>query len=101
MTLRQVRPVSAEWRSRPSAREWWSRPAAATFPGREVPAGARPAHQGGSMRNAVITIAVAALATGGCATKKYVGREVGEVNQKVESLTTEVEKTQERVKRSE
>ena len=31
-------------------------------------------------------------------TKKYVGREVGEVNQKVDTLSAEVEKTQERVK---
>ena len=41
------------------------------------------------------------VAVSGCATKKYVGREVGEVNQKVDTLTTEVEKTQERVKRNE
>jgi outer membrane protein OmpA-like peptidoglycan-associated protein len=37
----------------------------------------------------------------GCATKKYVGREVGEVNQKVDTLSAEVEKTQERVNRNE
>jgi outer membrane protein OmpA-like peptidoglycan-associated protein len=48
-------------------------------------------------------IAVAALAFGasGCATKKYVSREVGEVNQKVDAMGTELEKTQERVKRNE
>jgi outer membrane protein OmpA-like peptidoglycan-associated protein len=44
---------------------------------------------------------VASLALSGCATKKYVGREVGEINQKVDTLSGEMEKTQERVKRSE
>jgi outer membrane protein OmpA-like peptidoglycan-associated protein len=56
---------------------------------------------GGLMRNALVPCLVAAVAVSGCATKKYVGREVGEVNQKVDTLTTEVEKTQERVKRNE
>jgi outer membrane protein OmpA-like peptidoglycan-associated protein len=42
-----------------------------------------------------------AVAVSACATKQYVSREVGEVNQKVEALSTEVEKTQERVKRAE
>jgi outer membrane protein OmpA-like peptidoglycan-associated protein len=46
-------------------------------------------------------MAGAALAVSGCATKKYVGTEVGEVNQKVESLGAEVERTQERVRRNE
>jgi outer membrane protein OmpA-like peptidoglycan-associated protein len=49
----------------------------------------------------VATVLVAAFAAGGCATKKYVSREVGEVNQKVDTLAGEVEKTQERVRRSE
>ena len=53
------------------------------------------------MRNAVVPCIIAAFALSGCATKKYVGREVGEVNQKVDTLTTEVEKTQERVTRNE
>ena len=53
------------------------------------------------MRNAVVPCLIAALALSGCATKKYVGREVGEVNQKVDTLTTEVEKTQERVRKNE
>jgi peptidoglycan-associated lipoprotein len=43
----------------------------------------------------------APLALAGCASKKYVGREVGEINQKVDNLSTEVEKTQERVRRNE
>jgi outer membrane protein OmpA-like peptidoglycan-associated protein len=42
-----------------------------------------------------------AVAASGCATKKYVGTEVGVVNQKVDALSGEVEKTQERVKRNE
>jgi peptidoglycan-associated lipoprotein len=49
----------------------------------------------------VVIVVVAATALAGCATKKYVGREVGEVNQKVETLTAEVEKTQERTRRNE
>lgn len=53
------------------------------------------------MRSVVLSILIAPLAVSGCATKKYVSREVGEVNQKVEVLTAEVEKTQERVKRNE
>ena len=53
------------------------------------------------MRNAVLPCLAAAVLVSGCATKKYVGREVGEVNQKVDTLSAEVEKTQERVNRNE
>jgi outer membrane murein-binding lipoprotein Lpp len=54
------------------------------------------------MRNVVLpAVAVAGLLVSGCATKKYVGREVGEVNEKVDALSAEVEKTQERVQRNE
>ena len=53
------------------------------------------------MRAMVVPIVAASLALGGCASKKYVGREVGEINQKVETLSSEVEKTQERVKKNE
>ncbi|HJS58274.1 MAG TPA: OmpA family protein [Vicinamibacteria bacterium] len=54
------------------------------------------------MRRAIILpCLLASFAATGCATKKYVSREVGEVNQKVDALSTEVEKTQERVQRSE
>ena len=53
------------------------------------------------MRIATVPCLIAAVAVSGCATKKYVGREVGEVNQKVDTLATEVEKTQERVRRTE
>jgi outer membrane protein OmpA-like peptidoglycan-associated protein len=41
------------------------------------------------------------VAVSGCATKKYVGKEVGEVNKKVDNVSAELEKTQERVKRNE
>ena len=50
---------------------------------------------------AVSLIVVVAVAGAGCATKGHVAREVGAVNQKVDTLATEVEKTHERVKRSE
>jgi peptidoglycan-associated lipoprotein len=53
------------------------------------------------MRSIVIPVLAASLALPGCASKKYVGREVGEINQKVDNLSSEVEKTQERVKRNE
>lgn len=53
------------------------------------------------MRSFVLPCLVLSLAAGGCASKKYVSREVGEINTKVDTLTTEVEKTQERVRRSE
>jgi outer membrane protein OmpA-like peptidoglycan-associated protein len=45
--------------------------------------------------------AVAVLGASGCATSKYVQREVGEVNQKADNLTSEVEKTQQRVQQNE
>ena len=53
------------------------------------------------MRNLLLSCLAASVAVSGCATKQYVSREVGEVNQKVAALSTEVEKTQERVKRNE
>jgi outer membrane protein OmpA-like peptidoglycan-associated protein len=53
------------------------------------------------MKSIILPALVVAVAASGCATKKYVSREVGEVNTKVETLTTEVEKTQERTKRNE
>jgi peptidoglycan-associated lipoprotein len=45
--------------------------------------------------------AVVALGATGCATKKYVNREVGEVNQKADNLSSEMEKTQQRVSQNE
>ena len=53
------------------------------------------------MRIATSLAVVFAVAATGCATKGHVAKEVGAVNQKVDTLATEVEKTQERVKRSE
>ena len=49
----------------------------------------------------LVAVSVATVALSGCATKKYVGREVGEINQKVDTLNGEMEKTQERVRQSE
>jgi peptidoglycan-associated lipoprotein len=48
-----------------------------------------------------LLVLFAAVSVGACATKGYVSREVGDVNQKVDAVAVEVEKTQERVKRSE
>jgi len=48
-----------------------------------------------------VVMTILAVAASGCASHKYVEREVGEVNQKVDTLAGEVEKTQERVKRNE
>jgi outer membrane protein OmpA-like peptidoglycan-associated protein len=42
-----------------------------------------------------------ALGASGCATKKYVQREVGDVNQKADNLSSEMEKTQQRVSQNE
>ncbi len=53
------------------------------------------------VRTSMIAVAALAVAASGCASKKYVSREVGEVNQKVDAMGTELEKTQERVKRNE
>ena len=44
---------------------------------------------------------LAALALAGCAKKSYVQREVGEVNKKVDAVSAEVEKTQQRVQQNE
>jgi outer membrane protein OmpA-like peptidoglycan-associated protein len=53
------------------------------------------------VRAIIVPVLVAGVAVSGCATKKYVSREVGEINQKVDTLAGEVEKTQERIKRNE
>lgn len=54
-----------------------------------------------SVKRVILSIVVLSVAATGCATKKYVTRNVGEVNQKVEDLSGELEKTQERVKAGE
>ncbi len=53
------------------------------------------------MKGFILPCLVASVALSGCATKKYVAREVGGVNQKVDGLSTQMEQTQERVKRTE
>ena len=53
------------------------------------------------MKSIILPLLVGSVALSGCATKKYVAREVGAVNAKVEALSTEVEKTQERTTRNE
>ena len=54
------------------------------------------------MRIFMTALAVAAVAIGttGCATKKYVQTNVGEVNEKVDSLGRSVEQTQERTRQN-
>ncbi|HWX25661.1 MAG TPA: OmpA family protein [Vicinamibacteria bacterium] len=54
-----------------------------------------------SVKGSLLLVIPAALAFSGCATHGYVTKEVGEVNKKVDTLGTEVEKTQERVQRNE
>jgi len=49
----------------------------------------------------VVPLLVAVLVSTGCATKKYVVRQVGEVNDKVATLSTAVENTQQRSQRNE
>src|SRR5215208_720420 len=55
------------------------------------------------MRKFAFVIPVVLLAAGsaGCATKKFVRGEVGEVNGKVQGLSTQVEETQERTRKNE
>jgi peptidoglycan-associated lipoprotein len=53
------------------------------------------------VRLMIVPLLAAGLALAGCAKKSYVQREVGEVNEKVDAVSTEVEKTQERVRQNE
>jgi len=53
------------------------------------------------MKRMIMTVVVLGALVSGCATKKYVTRNVGEVNAKVDNLAGEVEQTQERVKTNE
>lgn len=46
-------------------------------------------------------LAAAVFVTTGCASKEYVGKEVGSVNEKVESLSESVEANQERIRQAE
>lgn len=49
----------------------------------------------------MLLVALVLVAAPGCATKKYVGKEVGAVNQKVETLSESVERNQERIRQAE
>jgi outer membrane protein OmpA-like peptidoglycan-associated protein len=49
----------------------------------------------------LILLALALLVAPGCATKKYVAKEVGAVNEKVETLSESVEQNQERIRQNE
>ena len=53
------------------------------------------------MRTMIVPLLAAAVALSGCAKKSYVQREVGEVNKKVDAVSAEVEKTQQRVQQNE
>jgi outer membrane protein OmpA-like peptidoglycan-associated protein len=53
------------------------------------------------VRTPIVPLLAAALAIAGCAKKSYVQREVGEVNKKVDAVSAEVEKTQQRVQQNE
>lgn len=56
------------------------------------------------MRNVVLAVTVAAMSLAGstaCATKKFVRTNVGEVNTKVDTLSTSLEETQERTRKNE
>ena len=56
------------------------------------------------MRTFIVALSVAALAAGGttaCATKGFVSSRVGEVNDKVESVSKSLEETQERTRKNE
>ena len=53
------------------------------------------------MRSRIVPVLAVSVALAGCAKKSFVQREVGEVNKKVDAVSTEVEKTQQRVQQSE
>ena len=53
------------------------------------------------MRTPIVPILAVSVALAGCAKKSFVQREVGEVNKKVDAVSAEVEKTQQRVQQSE
>jgi peptidoglycan-associated lipoprotein len=53
------------------------------------------------VRTVIVPLLAASVALAGCAKKSYVQREVGEVNKKVDAVSAEVEKTQQRVQQNE
>jgi len=53
------------------------------------------------VRTPIVPVLAVSVALAGCAKKSFVQREVGEVNKKVDAVSAEVEKTQQRVQQSE
>lgn len=53
------------------------------------------------MRTLILPLLAASVAVAGCAKKSYVQREVGEVNKKVDAVSADLEKTQQRVQANE
>jgi len=53
------------------------------------------------VRTLIVPLLAASVALAGCAKKSFVQREVGEVNKKVDAVSVEVEKTQQRVQQNE
>ena len=53
------------------------------------------------MRTVIVPLLAASVALAGCAKKSFVQREVSEVNKKVDAVSAEVEKTQQRVQQNE
>jgi peptidoglycan-associated lipoprotein len=53
------------------------------------------------VRTVIVPLLAASVALAGCAKKSFVQREVGEVNKKVDAVSAEVEKTQQRVQQNE
>jgi peptidoglycan-associated lipoprotein len=53
------------------------------------------------VRILIVPLLAASVGLAGCAKKSYVQREVGEVNKKVDAVSAEVEKTQQRVQQNE
>jgi outer membrane protein OmpA-like peptidoglycan-associated protein len=53
------------------------------------------------VRTLILPLLAASVAVAGCAKKSYVQREVGEVNKKVDAVTADLEKTQQRVQQTE
>ena len=53
------------------------------------------------MKTLIVPLLATSVALAGCAKKSFVQREVGEVNKKVDAVSAEVEKTQQRVQQNE
>jgi outer membrane protein OmpA-like peptidoglycan-associated protein len=71
-----------------------------TLAGRGGPPG-RFFEGGRPVRTLILPLLAASLAVAGCAKKSYVQREVGEINKKVDAVTADLEKTQQRVQQNE